>query len=88
MEISTLFIAWPGDNEALVKIELGGDAIWDQHDEEPPTSISGGWKGGESRIVGAGSSKPLLFQFDEEVVNSFSNYNLKVDLDNGCKITN
>lgn len=76
------------ENEELIKIELGGNAIWDQKDNSAPTYISSGWKSGESRTVGAGSSQPLLFQFDEEAGSSSSDCNLRIDLDNGCEVRN
>lgn len=66
----------------MVKVELNGDTIYDQADASPPTNITGGWKSGVSRNIGAGESKELLFQFGEPAANH--GYYLKVTLNNGC----
>jgi len=68
----------------LDKIELGGDAIWDQKDSSPPTSISSGWKGGVSRSIGASATKSLMFQFGEPAASA--PYVLRITFDNGCTL--
>ena len=84
VEISNIFLDWPPDNAELTKIELGGDAIWDQKDHNPPTNIGGGWKSGVSRSIGPSSLKTLMFVFDKEAKSS--GYTLEVTFDNGYVI--
>lgn len=87
IEISVIDFNWPEEHEELNKIELDGDAIWDQKDDSPPTYISSGWKGGESRAINSGQSKWLMFQFDEEEEEaSSSDYSLEVTFTNNCII--
>lgn len=85
VRIDEIYLNWPGANKGLVKIELGGDAIWDKKDDSPPTHITSGWKSGVSRTIGAGQSRTLMFQFDDEAKTS--GYKLEVGLDNGCTIS-
>jgi hypothetical protein len=84
VQISRIYLDWPEENIELTKIELGGDAIWDKKDKNPPTWIAGGWKSGVSRSIGAGNSKTLKFVFDKEAIPS--GYDLEVTFDNGCKV--
>jgi serine/threonine protein kinase len=84
VRIDEIYLNWPGINGGLVKIELGGDAIWDKKDDSPPTHITSGWKSGVSRTIGAGQSRILMFQFDNEAKKK--GYKLHVGLDIGCTI--
>lgn len=84
--ITSIYFNWQGDNRELVKIELDGDAIWDKKDPHPPAYITGGWKSGVSRTVGAGDSDELLFQFGLPAPGE--GYDLEVGLDIGCTVTN
>ena len=84
MEIKKIYLDWPEENVILIKIELGGNAIWDKKDKSPPTNIGGGWKSGVSRRIGPGNSKTLMFVFDKAAKPS--PYDLKVTFDNGCVV--
>ncbi len=85
VEIFKIFLNWPPANIELTKIELGGDAIWDKKDKNPPTLIAGGWKSGVSRSIGAGNSKTLKFVFDQAALAS--GYSLEVTFNNSCMVT-
>jgi serine/threonine-protein kinase len=84
VQIFRIYLNWPPANEELTKIDLGGDEIWDKKDKNPPTWIAGGWKSGADRTIGSGSSKTLLFVFDEAAEPS--GYDLEVTFDNGCVV--
>jgi hypothetical protein len=85
VEIFKIFINWPPENNELTKIELGGDAIWDKKDKNPPTNIAGGWKSGAARTIGSGIAKTLKFVFDQAAEPS--PYDLNVTFDNGCVVS-
>jgi hypothetical protein len=83
VKIAAIFIDWPPSNQKLDEVKLGGDRIWDVHDDTPPSLIDSGWSGG-SREVAPGSSKDLLFKFHKNVEPS--GYVVEVTLDNGCVV--
>ncbi len=84
VKIIAIFIDWPPMNQKLDEIKLGGDRIWDVHDDTPPTTIDSGWSGG-NREVPPGSSKDLMFKFHKNAVPS--GYAVDVTLDNGCVVS-
>jgi hypothetical protein len=84
VKITAIFIDWPPMNQKLDEIKLGGDRIWDVHDDTPPTTIDSGWSGG-NREVPSESSKDLLFKFHRNAEPS--GYAVNVTLDNGCVVS-
>jgi hypothetical protein len=81
--ITRIYIDWPNGHDLLDKVELAGDAIWDQGDPLPSyTTITSGWKGGASRSIATGSYPKLMFQFGDE--HEEGCYDLEVEFDVGC----
>jgi hypothetical protein len=82
--ITRIYIDWPNGHDHLDKIELGGNAIWDQGDTLPSdTLITSGWKGGASRSIPPSPMKTLQFQFGDE--HEEGCYDLEVNFDvGGC----
>jgi len=86
--ITGIDLNWPDDpNDLLDKIELGGDAIWDLKDFDPPTSINSGWKGGVSRSIGPSASKWLMAQFGSAASPALGDYTLEVTFENTCMLS-
>jgi hypothetical protein len=77
-----IYINWPSGHDRLDKIELGGDAIWDQSTTQRPSNITSGWKGGASRSIPPSPMQTLLFQFGDE--HEEGCYTLEVTFDVGC----
>jgi hypothetical protein len=84
VKITGIYLDWPNGNEELQKIILGGREIWDQEDDNPPTTIHSGWQT-PNRRLSPGESKSLIMEFAEDAASS--GYDLVVTLDNGCQIS-
>lgn len=84
VEITAISIDWPGSNQRLDEVTLGGEGIWDKRDDSPPTAIDSNWAGG-SREIAPGSSSNLAFIFHKLAASS--GYTVDVTLDNGCVVS-
>ncbi len=85
MTITSIYLDWPKDNEELRKVTFGGKTIWDKGDDEPPTSLTSGWKGkAKDRDLPGGQAKELRFEFDEPAEPS--GYQLKMTLSGVCTL--
>ena len=84
IEITETIIDWPGSNDELIKVYLGGTWIWDETDGSPPTTLGTDWEGG-SRMLSPGVGKPLKFEFD--VNAAASGYSLTVTLNDTCELS-
>jgi serine/threonine protein kinase len=83
IEITETIINWPGSNDELLKVYLGGSLIWDETDGSPPTTLGSDWEGG-SRVLNPGEGKPLKFEFDANA--AASGYSLTVTLNGECEL--
>lgn len=83
IEITETIIDWPGGNDELLKVYLGGSLIWDESDGSPPTTLGSDWEGG-SRVLNQGEGKPLKFKFDKNA--AASGYSLTVTLNGDCEL--
>jgi len=84
IRITRIYLDWPLLNGEFKKIELGGDTIWSQGDLLPPTLVNSDWDE-PVRAVQAGSTEPLVFFFQNDVLPT--GYNLAVELNNECQLT-
>ncbi len=80
--INAITINWPSGNDYLDSITLGGETIWDQQDNLPPTVVDASWKGNASRTIGAGSTMTITFQFGEAAASS--GYDLNIQFNQDC----
>lgn len=84
--VKSIFLHWPFWNDELLEVELDGDMIWDQGDDDTPTLINSDWKGGSGRrTVEAGSTESLVFRFEDEARIGF--YSHWVSFTNDCTIS-
>lgn len=83
IEITETIIDWPGSNDELLKVYLGGSLIWDESDGSPPTTLGSDWEGG-SRMLNQGEGKPLKFKFDTNA--AALGYSLTVTLNGDCEL--
>jgi hypothetical protein len=76
--ISTINLNWPGENQSLKQVQVGGNRVWSAGDDEPPTLVTG-----VGQSVASGSSTQINFTFKRAAASS--GYSLTVTLSNGCK---
>ena len=81
IQITNAYLGWPGSNEELKKVELGGSELWSGEDENPPTSFS---CSGSKCNINAGSDKVMVLFFDEDAASS--GYTLRLTYTNGCVV--
>jgi Flp pilus assembly protein TadG len=73
----------PGDQH-FDRVKLGGDEIYHQHDNEPPTNISSGWEGDVDRRILEGNNIEILeIDFNK---NLTPNVLVTVTFDSGCSL--
>jgi hypothetical protein len=84
--IDAIWIDWPPSHVKLKKVKLGGDTLWDEHDEDPPSRMPP-WSTGDpnKRKIKHGDSRVLKFEFDKDAGSPA--YYLIVTFDNGCSIS-
>jgi tRNA A-37 threonylcarbamoyl transferase component Bud32 len=78
IKIQEIYINWPGENGALIKIELDGGQIWSGDLYPPPTNITSGMTGG--RQIENGQSEMMRFFFGSNA--SSSGYTLEISFFN------
>lgn len=83
IQITGLSLSWPSSNEELLKAFLGGQLIWDEADDSPPTDLTPDLMGNPA--VGPGGSKLLEFRFD--VSAAPTGYSLSLTLNGSCQET-
>lgn len=81
VSISGLSVTWPRDNEALVRVELGGSQVWSGGQTAPPLNLnlSDGYQ------LGSGASVQIVFSFSENARDN--GYSISVRLNGVCSIS-
>jgi serine/threonine-protein kinase len=81
--VKSIHLTWPGDNQALFKVDLSGSTVWVGDEPVSPTSISA-WIGGETSRTFTGG-QPIQFRFKANAVDG--SYGLVVDFVSGCRLS-
>jgi hypothetical protein len=82
--ITAIWIDWPAGNDALERVEFGGDRIWFGDDEDPPSSMPPWFGWSRDRELRNYRDKDLEFRFER--IAASTGYNLEVTFDNSCTI--
>jgi hypothetical protein len=83
VRIVVIDLAWPASNGDFDEVNLRGNTIWDDGENNPPTYINSNWFG--NRYIGPGNNDTLEFDFSDPA--AFSGYSLEVTFDNGCSVS-
>jgi serine/threonine-protein kinase len=81
IQITNVYLGWPGSNDELKKVELAGSELWSGEDENPPTSFS---CSGPKCNINPGSNKVMTLFFGEDAASS--GYTLRLTYTNGCVV--
>ncbi|MEX0787875.1 MAG: serine/threonine-protein kinase [Anaerolineales bacterium] len=80
VKIVVIDLDWPDSNGDFDEVNLRGNTIWDDGDNNPPTYINSNWTG--NRYIGPGNNDTLEFDFSDPA--ALTGYTLEVTFDNGC----
>jgi serine/threonine-protein kinase len=85
VEITALWLDWPGDRGRLDRIRFKSNTIWDRGDNSPPTTIDPSeWISGRSRSISADDTETLTFIFYWG--SSSDDYALEITFDGSCEV--
>jgi hypothetical protein len=81
IQITNVYLGWPGSNDELKKVELAGSELWSGEDENPPTSFT---CSGSKCNINTGSNKVMALFFGEDAASS--GYTLRLTYTSGCVV--
>lgn len=89
--ITSIIVNWNYvPSQKLSKASFAVAQIWSGNDVSSPTYMpsEGSWTGSSSdRLLNAGSTKVLQFEFDKTLAQPYSSYIVTVGFDNGCVVS-
>ncbi len=90
--ITSLAVNWNDipSSQKLQSVSFNVTKIWSGNDNSPPTYLpsEGSWSGtSNDRLINAGSTKVLQFEFFNTLSNPYSSYSVTVSFDNGCVVS-